>query len=234
MSTATLTTITTVTTAAAAATTAPASLPAAAPGDASFGMTPVLTGFGTGLGLIVAIGAQNAWVLRQGVRREHIGLVIAICALSDLVLITVGTGAIRAVTGLAPWALEALRWGGAIYLAAFAVSSFRSALRPGALEESAARPAASVAATTLALTWLNPHVYLDTVLMLGTVTNDFGPVRWWAAAGACAASVVWFAGLGLGARALSGPLSSPRTWRVVDVLVGCVMLGVAAHLALGA
>ena len=201
---------------------------------ASFGMTPVLTGFGTGLGLIVAIGAQNAWVLRQGVRREHIGLVIAICSLSDLVLISFGTGAIRVVTGPAPWVLEVLRWGGVVYLAAFAVSSFRSALRPGALEQSAARPAASVAATTLALTWLNPHVYLDTVLMLGTVTNDFGPVRWWAAAGACAASVVWFAGLGLGARALSGPLSSPRTWRVVDVLVGCVMLGVAAHLALGA
>ena len=197
-------------------------------------MTAVLTGFGTGLGLIVAIGAQNAWVLRQGVRREHIGLVIAICALSDLVLITVGTGAIRIVTGLAPWVLEVLRWGGVVYLAVFAVFSFRSALRPGALEQSAARPAASVAATTLALTWLNPHVYLDTVLMLGTVTNDFGPARWWAAAGACAASVVWFAGLGLGARALSGPLSSPRTWRVVDVLVGCVMLGVAAHLALGA
>ena len=151
-------------------------------------MTAVLTGFGTGLGLIVAIGAQNAWVLRQGVRREHIGLVIAICALSDLVLITVGTGAIRIVTGLAPWVLEVLRWGGVVYLAVFAVSSFRSALRPGALEQSAARPAASVAATTLALTWLNPHVYLDTVLMLGTVTNDFGPARWWAAAGACAAS----------------------------------------------
>lgn len=197
-------------------------------------MTPVLTGLGTGLGLIVAIGAQNAWVLRQGVRREHIGLVIAICSLSDLVLISLGTGAIRLVTGLAPWVLEVLRWGGVVYLAAFAVSSFRSALRPGALEESAARPAASVAATTLALTWLNPHVYLDTVLMLGAVTNNFGPDRWWAAAGACAASVVWFTGLGLGARALSGPLSSPRTWRVVDVLVGCVMLGVAAHLALGA
>ena len=162
-------------------------------------MTPALTGFGTGLGLIVAIGAQNAWVLRQGVRREHI----------------------------------VLRWGGVVYLTAFALSSFRSALRPGALEESAARPAASVAATTLALTWLNPHVYLDTVLMLGTVTNDFGPARWWAAAGACAASIVWFTGLGLGARALSRPLSSPRTWRVVDVLVGGVMLGVAAHLALG-
>ena len=206
---------------------------AASAAPISLSVTPLLTGFGTGLGLIVAIGAQNAWVLRQSVRREHIGLVIAICALSDLVLICVGTGAIRLVAGLAPWVLEILRWGGVVYLAAFALSSFRSALRPGALEESAARPAASVAATTLALTWLNPHVYLDTVLMLGTVTNDFGPARWWAAAGACAASIVWFTGLGLGARVLSGPLSSPRTWRVVDVLVGCVMLGVAAHLALG-
>lgn len=206
---------------------------AASAAPISLSVTPLLTGFGTGLGLIVAIGAQNAWVLRQSVRREHIGLVIAICALSDLVLICVGTGAIRLVAGLAPWVLEILRWGGVVYLAAFALSSFRSALRPGALEESAARPAASVAVTTLALTWLNPHVYLDTVLTLGTVTNNFGPTRWWAAAGACAASIVWFTGLGLGARALSRPLSSPRTWRVVDVLVGCVMLGVAVHLALG-
>lgn len=213
---------------AASATSAPAGLPA------SLDLAPALTGFGTGLGLIVAIGAQNAWVLRQGVRREHIGLVVAICALSDLVLIAAGTGAIRIVTGMAPWVLEVLRWGGVIYLVAFALTSFRSALRPGALEQSAARPAASVAATTLALTWLNPHVYLDTVLMLGTVTNNFGSARWWAAAGAGAASVLWFTGLGLGARALSGPLSSPRTWRVADVLVGCVMLGVAAHLALGA
>ena len=213
---------------AASATSAPAGLPA------SLDLAPALTGFGTGLGLIVAIGAQNAWVLRQGVRREHIGLVVAICALSDLVLIAAGTGAIRIVTGMAPWVLEVLRWGGVIYLVAFALTSFRSALRPGALEQSAARPAASVAATTLALTWLNPHVYLDTVLMLGTVTNNFGSARWWAAAGASAASVLWFTGLGLGARALSGPLSSPRTWRVADVLVGCVMLGVAAHLALGA
>lgn len=217
----------------AAAVSAAPAVPVMSALPAPLSVTPALTGFGTGLGLIVAIGAQNAWVLRQGVRREHIGLVIAICALSDLVLICVGTGAIRLVTGLAPWLLEILRWGGVVYLAAFALSSFRSALRPGALEEAAARPAASVAATTLALTWLNPHVYLDTVLTLGTVTNNFGAARWWAAAGACAASIVWFAGLGLGARVLSGPLSSPRTWRVVDVLVGCVMLGVAVHLALG-
>ena len=198
------------------------------------GPASALTGFGTGFGFIVAIGPQNAWVLRQGVRREHIGLVIAICALSDLILIATGTGSIGVLAGAAPWALEALRWGGVAYLLAFALSSFRSALRPGALGETTARPAASVAATTLGLTWLNPHVDLDTVLMLGTVTNHFGPDRWWAAAGAIAASVIWFAGLGLGARALSGLLASPRTWRVIDALVGVIMLLVAWHLATGA
>ena len=197
-------------------------------------LAAALTGLGTGLGLIVAIGAQNAWVLRQGVRREHIGLVMLICAISDAVLIAVGTGAISVVSSLAPWVLEALRWGGVAYLVFFAINSFRSALRPGALEESASRVAGSVALTTLALTWLNPHVYLDTVLMLGTVTNHFGPDRWWAAAGAIAASVIWFAGLGLGARALSGLLASPRTWRVIDALVGVIMLLVAWHLATGA
>ncbi|WP_136193548.1 LysE/ArgO family amino acid transporter [Actinomyces procaprae] len=197
------------------------------------GFAPAVTGFATGLGLIVAIGAQNAWVLRQGVRREHVGLVVAICALSDLALIAIGTGGIGVVARLAPWVLEVLRWGGVLYLLGFAISSFRSAMRPGALEQEQARPASSVALTTLALTWLNPHVYLDTVLMLGTVTNGFGAARWVAAAGAGAASILWFTALGLGARALSGPLSSPRTWRVLDVLVGLVMLGVALHLALG-
>ncbi|MDU0349100.1 LysE/ArgO family amino acid transporter [Actinomyces sp. MRS3W] len=201
---------------------------------ASLNLAPAVTGFATGLGLIVAIGAQNAWVLRQGVRREHIGLVIAICALSDLLLIIIGTGGIRAVSRLAPWVLEVLRWGGVLYLIGFAISSFRSAMKPGGLEESQARPASSVALTTLALTWLNPHVYLDTVLMLGTVTNGFGDARWVAAAGAGAASIIWFTVLGLGARALSKPLSSPRTWRVLDVGVGLIMLVVAVHLARGA
>ncbi|WP_243858945.1 LysE/ArgO family amino acid transporter [Actinomyces sp. ZJ308] len=195
--------------------------------------TPALTGFGTGLGLILAIGAQNAWVLRQGVRREHVGLVVLICALSDILLIATGTGAIGWVSSMAPWVLQVLRWGGVLYLVGFAASSIRSALRPGSLEQSEARPASSVALTTLALTWLNPHVYLDTVVMLGTVTNSYGSQRWMAAAGAMAASVVWFAGLGFGAHALSKPLASPRTWRVIDLLVAAVMLVVAARLALG-
>ncbi|AYD90370.1 amino acid transporter [Actinomyces sp. 2119] len=193
-------------------------------------ISPALTGFGTGLGLIVAIGAQNAWILRQGVRREHIGLVITICTASDVVLILVGTGAVNAVSSMAPWVLEVLRWGGVVYLLGFALTSFRSALRPSSLEADTTRPATSVAVTTLALTWLNPHVYLDTVLMMGSVTNQFGPARWVAAAGGIAASAVWFTGLGLGARALSRPLTRPATWRVLDVLVGVVMVTVAVHL----
>lgn len=201
---------------------------------ASVNLAPALTGFATSLGLIVAIGAQNAWVLRQGVRREHVGIVVAICAVSDLILIAVGTAAVGAVSSLAPWVLQVLRWGGVIYLVGFAATSFRSALRPGALEESSARPAASVALTTIALTWLNPHVYLDTVLMIGTVTNSFGQDRWVAATGAFLASATWFIALGLGARALSKPLARPSTWRVVDLGVGLIMLAVAANLALGA
>jgi len=197
-------------------------------------ITPFLTGLAACFGLIAAIGAQNAWVLRQGARREHLGMVIGICAASDAALIFVGTGAVRTVGALAPWVLEALRWGGVVYLLGFAASSMRSALRPGALEQGAVRAASSVALTTLALTWLNPHVYLDTLLMLGTVTNSFGAARWVAATGAITASALWFTALGLGARALSGPLSRPATWRVIDGAVGLVMAGVAAGLALGA
>lgn len=127
----------------------------------------LLTGAGTGLGLIVAIGAQNAWVLRQGIRREHIGTVIALCAVADMALIALGTAGIGALTAVAPWLLTVLRWGGVLYLVGFALRSFRSAVRPGRLEAEAPASARSVVLTTLALTFLNPHVYLDTVLMVG-------------------------------------------------------------------
>lgn len=204
---------------------------------ASGGAVPYLTGLGAGLSLIVAIGAQNAWVLRQGARREHVGLVVGLCLAADALLIGAGTAGIGALGRAAPWLLELLRWGGVVYLAVFALGAFRSALRTGALESSGGPTSGSwvpVALTTLALTFLNPHVYLDTVLMLGGVTNQFGPARWVAAAGAMTASILWFTGLGFGARALSGTLARPSTWRVVDAGVGAVMIAVAAHLALGA
>lgn len=196
-------------------------------------MPVLLAGAGTGLGLIVAIGAQNAWVLRQGIRREHIGTVIALCALADMALIALGTAGIGALTSAAPWLLTVLRWGGVLYLVLFALRSFRSAARPGRLEAQAPSSARSVVLTTLALTFLNPHVYLDTVLMVGGIANQFGQLRWAFAAGAMLASAVWFTLLGLGARALAGVLDRPSTWRLLDAGVGIVMLLVAAKLAFG-
>lgn len=192
------------------------------------------TGLVTGLALIIAIGAQNAFVLRQGIRREHVGVVVALCMVSDAVLILGGTAGIGALVSRFPLALDVLRWGGAAYLAWWAVRSFVSALRPSSLTAEAPRSRGSVVATTLALTYLNPHVYLDTVVLLGGLANQHGPdARWVFAAGAVVGSIVWFSALGYGARALSGVLDSPRTWRVVDLVVGVVMLALALNLVRG-
>ena len=134
-----------------------------------------------------------------------------------------------------PWLLEVLRWGGALYLLWFAVSSLRAALRPqGLVAEQAPRTAGSVIATTLALTWLNPHVYLDTVVLLGSLANQHGPdARWVFAAGAVAASVLWFTALGYGARLLARVLADPKAWRVVDVVIAVVMAVLAVRLIAG-
>ena len=197
--------------------------------------TLVLTGLLTGLALIVAIGAQNAFVLRQGVRREHVGLVVVVCMASDAVLILAGTAGVGALVQAVPWLLEALRWAGALYLLWFAASSLRSALKPQALvAEQAPRTADSVLGTTLALTWLNPHVYLDTVVLLGSLANQHGPDgRWAFAAGAVLGSVLWFTALGYGARLLSRVLADPRAWRVLDVLIAAVMAVLAVRLMAG-
>lgn len=200
-------------------------------------MESYLTGLSTGLALIVAIGAQNAFVLRQGIRREYVGLVVLICAVSDLVLIAAGTAGIGALVTNAPWLLVALRWGGVAYLLWFAWGAFRSAGTGGSLTAGGSGGAAAtsptrVAVTTASLTWLNPHVYLDTVVMLGSVANQWGALRWAFAAGAGCGSIAWFSGLGYGARSLAPVLDRPGTWRVVDVCVGLVMLAVALRLAL--
>jgi len=191
------------------------------------------TGVLSGLALIVAIGAQNAFVLRQGIRREHVGVVVLLCMVCDAVLILAGTAGIGTLVTRAPVVLDVLRWGGAAYLLWWAVRSFASALRPAALTAEEPRSRGSVVATTLALTLLNPHVYLDTVVLLGTLANEQGDARWVFAAGAVTGSVVWFGALGYGARALSGVLASPRTWRVVDAVVGVVMLTLAISLVTG-
>lgn len=192
------------------------------------------TGLLTGLALIIAIGAQNAFVLRQGIRREHVGVVVALCIVSDALLILGGTAGIGALVSRFPAVLDILRWGGAAYLTWWAVRSFKSAFKPAALTAEVPRSRGSVVATTLALTYLNPHVYLDTVVLLGSLANQqVNGTRWVFAAGAVVGSILWFCALGYGARALSGVLNSPRTWRVVDCVIGVVMLGLAIKLILG-
>jgi len=199
--------------------------------------TSFVPGMLVGLSLIVAIGAQNAYVLRQGLRREHVGLVVAICTLSDLVLIAAGIAGIGTLVEKAPDAVEVVRWLGVAFLATYGVLSLWRARTPDALRaadgDAATRP--EVALRAAALTWLNPHVYLDTVLLLGGVAATHGPGgRWTFGTGAMLASIVWFTGLGFGSRRLHGLLASARAWQVLEVLIGLTMLAVAASLALGA
>jgi L-lysine exporter family protein LysE/ArgO len=193
-------------------------------------------GLVTGLTLIVAIGAQNAYVLRQGLAREHVGVVVAVCTLSDVVLITAGVSGIGTIVEHAAWAIDVVRWLGVAFLGWYGVSSLLRARRPESLRATGERTTGvrAVAVRALALTWLNPHVYLDTVLLLGSIANHEGPTgRWWFALGACVASTVWFCGLGYGARRAGRALASPRAWQVLDVLIGLTMLAIAAKLALG-
>jgi L-lysine exporter family protein LysE/ArgO len=196
-----------------------------------------LAGFGLGASLIVAIGAQNAFVLRQGLRREHIGIVILICAASDVVLIALGVAGAGALFAAAPWLVTVARIAGAAFLVLYAVLAARRAVRPapGSLQADAGRRsprASAVALTCLALTWLNPHVYLDTVVLLGSIASTHGDGRWAFGAGAAVASVLWFTALGLGARALAPLFARPTAWRVLDGVVAIVMLVVAATLLL--
>ncbi len=196
----------------------------------------IATGLVTGLTLIIAIGAQNAFVLRQGLARQHVGAVVTICMISDAVLILAGVAGIGTIVEQAPTALTVVRWLGVAFLTWYGVSTLlrarhAEALGAGGGATTSYRGAVGMA---LALTWLNPHVYLDTVLLLGSVANHQGPSgRWWFALGACTASVLWFSGLGYGARLAHGVLGRPRSWQVLDVAIGLVMLAIAAKLATG-
>src|SRR3954462_12637006 len=196
-------------------------------------LSSALAGFAASIVLIVAIGAQNAFVLRQGLRREHVLPVILTCAVSDLVLILAGIGGLGAVVAARPDAVTAIRWVGATFLIAYAVLAARRALRPAALDPAGRAPATLRATllTCLALTYLNPHVYLDTVLLLGSVAQQH-PHRWLFGLGAAAASMVWFTALGAGAHRLAPLLARPAAWRVLDALIAVVMLAVAATLVM--
>ncbi|MDR0283852.1 MAG: LysE/ArgO family amino acid transporter [Propionibacteriaceae bacterium] len=192
----------------------------------------VLAGLGAGLTLIVAIGAQNAFVLRQGLRGEHVFPVVAVCALSDIGLISAGTAGLEWLAGFAAWTLPVMTWGGVAFLVAYGALSLRRAWRGGSLVEAGGtkRGLGPVLATTLALTWLNPHVYLDTVLLLGSLAQAHAPHQWWFAIGAMAGSCLWFPALGYGARLLRPVFASPTAWRVLDIAIALVMWGIAASL----
>jgi L-lysine exporter family protein LysE/ArgO len=276
-------------------------------------VTIFLTGLLTSLALVVAIGAQSLYIMRQAIRRDRLALVLALCMLGDIVLITAGTSGVGMLAEGAPWVIEVLRWGGVAYLLWFAVGSFRSAfgarrsmavdpdagagpdggVEPdggvgpgpgreddpvlvgagvgGGAEAGAQAPAGTsvavaerprpaerteqtewvgrphraasprrtltpvraVVLASLSVSLLNPHSILDTVVMLGTLANSYEAGRWVFAGGALAGSAIWFLTLGLGARALAPVLDTPKTWRIVDLVVGAVMVFIAATLALG-
>ena len=197
-------------------------------------------GFLTGLSLIVAIGAQNAYVLRQGTLRAHVPAVVAVCAVSDLVLILAGVGGIGAVVDRAPILVEVVRWFGVAFLLWYAMGALRRAMGTEALsagaDGSGIESRGRVVGRAVLLTWLNPHVYLDTVLLLGSIAATHDDVvggRWWFAAGAGLASMVWFAGLGFGAGRVAPLLARPRAWQILEVGIAVTMIFVAAKLAFG-
>ncbi len=190
----------------------------------------------TGGSLIVAIGAQNAYVLRQGLRCTHTSTVVAVCVISDVVLIAAGVAGVGSAVAHNPWMLKAVTWFGVAFLLWYAFGSLRRALQPAALtagaESAAVEPRTAVLGRALALTWLNPHVYLDTVLLIGALAATQGTHggRWIFAAGAAAASLVWFTGLGYGARLLAPVLARPRAWQGLELFVAATMSLVAAKL----
>jgi L-lysine exporter family protein LysE/ArgO len=196
-------------------------------------MLAFLPGFFTGLSLIIAIGAQNAFVIRQGLTKKHVLLVVLICAVSDALLIFLGVAGLGALISGLPWLLEIIRWFGVAYLSWFGVKALMSAFKTQSLDASGVQSASAktVVLSVLGFTFLNPHVYLDTVILLGSIGNQFGPDKWWFAIGGAVASVVWFSSIGFGAKAASRFMSKPIFWKVLDSLIALVMFSIAIMLA---
>jgi L-lysine exporter family protein LysE/ArgO len=191
-----------------------------------------LAGLLFGLSLIVAIGAQNTYVLRHGLARQHLGAVVAICTLSDAVLIAAGIAGAGAALHGRPWLVQSVRIAGAAFLFGYAAFAARRSLHPAPMAASsqvyAGLPA--VVAACLAFTWLNPAVYLDTLVLLGSVANTHRGGQWWFGAGAAVASALWFAGLGFGARLLVPLFKNPLAWRILDSFVALVMLATGVRI----
>ena len=196
-------------------------------------MIALVPGFLTGLSLIVAIGAQNAFVIRQGLLRSHVLLIVSICSLSDAFLIFLGVGGLGAIVKTNQDLLTFIRWFGVAYLTWFGMKSLHSAFKENQLLASGAVGMTwqRTLGTVLALTYLNPHVYLDTVIFVGSIANQFTNDKWFFATGASLASLIWFASIGFGAQAASKLMSKPIFWKIFDIFVALVMLSIALTLA---
>ena len=192
--------------------------------------SPLVLGFIASFTLIAAIGAQNAFVLRQGIRREHVLPVVALCTVSDIVLISAGIAGVGAVIAAHPSALNVAKFGGAVFLIGYGLLAARRAWRPSSLNPSAATPArlTEVLVTCAAITFLNPHVYLDTVVLLGSLANQRGPDgRWLYGLGAVTASFTWFFSLGFFSRRLTTLFARPRSWQYLDTAIAVLMTTLA-------
>jgi L-lysine exporter family protein LysE/ArgO len=196
-------------------------------------MFAFLPGLFTGLSLIIAIGAQNAFVIRQGLTRRHVFTVVAICTIIDASLIALGIGGLGAAIQGLPWLLEVIRWFGVAYLTWFGIKSAISATNSQTLDPSGveSKSVGKVIATVVTLSLLNPHVYLDTVIFVGGVGNTFGDNRWYFAFGAMLASLIWFTSIGYGAKAASRFMSKPIFWKVLDAVIAVIMFSLAVTLA---
>ena len=197
-------------------------------------LAAAVNGFVLGAGLIIAIGAQNAFVLRQGLARAHVLAVCLVCALSDALLIALGVGGLGTLVSNSPLMIQAATIGGAIFLFAYGLLAFVRACNTGALEAAGDKPAGlrAALAACLAFTFLNPHVYLDTVVLIGALSAGYaGAARLAFGAGAALASFVWFFGLGYGARRLAPVFAARRAWQVLDIVIALVMWSLAAGLA---
>ncbi|VAV88526.1 Arginine exporter protein ArgO [hydrothermal vent metagenome] len=192
-----------------------------------------IAGFALGLSLILAIGSQNAFVLRQGLRREHVLLVVLTCAISDAFLVTAGVMGFGGLAKAFPWLEHVMRIGGAFFLFLYGLKNLRSAWRGGEILEAGpkAGSARSAFLTCMALTWLNPHVYLDTVVLLGSISSQYDH-RLAFGIGAVTASFLFFFTLGFGARVLDPLFRRPESWRVLDLIVGLTMWAIALKLVL--
>ncbi|RJG39536.1 LysE/ArgO family amino acid transporter [Motilimonas pumila] len=198
-------------------------------------MSIFIAGFSLGLSLILAIGSQNAFVLKQGIKNQHVLAVCLVCALSDATLIALGVLGFGAIVAQFPQIETFARYGGAGFLTCYALLSFKSALTQRhalTTDNSAKASLAKTVGVCLAFTWLNPHVYLDTVILLGSISTQYQPQQLLFGAGAITASWVFFFSLGYGAKFLAPLFAKPKAWQVLEGIIGIVMLSIALSLLL--